>query len=239
MFKKMLKSMVLLTCITGLFFTIKSDAFAVTKKAEKIEISKKTVNMKVGGSIFIGFDKESDVIVKVTTSKKSKAFDVSVKNTKFVKLGNEKGKIKITALKSGTADVKIMLKSNHKISKTLKIKISDKKVKYGKVIDITADSYEKEVLNTKGKVIVVFSASWCPHCQHLEPIYEEAAKTKKYYKFTKIDTDLAVNKELIEKEGIDSIPTLYLYENGNIVRFGGSSSAETLEDFINWIEDNE
>ena len=236
MFKKILKSVILGACIIGILFTAKSDVFAVTKKkADKIEISKKTVSMKVDESIFIGYDKKSDVKVKVVTSKKSKAFDVSIKNNENIKFESEKGKIKITALKSGTVVVKIMLKNNPKVSKKLKLRILEKgKGAANNIIEVTAETFDKEVLQAKGKVIVEYYANWCGQCRKLNPIYKEAAKVRPIYKFTQVDVDK--DEEFVINQDIFTVPTLHLYEDGKLVKIGGYSSAKTLDKFIEWIE---
>ena len=71
--------------------------------------------------------------------------------------------------------------------------------------------YEK---TKEGKVLVDFFATWCGPCKMLSPIIEEVSNIVSDYKFYKVDVD--ENEELSEKYGIMSIPTLLIFENGNL-----------------------
>ena len=65
-----------------------------------------------------------------------------------------------------------------------------------------------------GKVLVDCFATWCGPCRMLAPIIDEVAKENSDYKFYKLDVDGSPN---ISKEyGIMSIPTLLIFENGNL-----------------------
>ena len=101
-------------------------------------------------------------------------------------------------------------------------------------IKITGKNFDKEVLKAKGKVIVDYGAKWCGYCQLLKPIYKEAAKIRGLYKFTDVDAD--EEEELIESQGIESFPTLHLYENGKLIKVGGYMMNMTVWDLIDWIE---
>jgi thioredoxin 1 len=63
----------------------------------------------------------------------------------------------------------------------------------------------------------------------LSPIIEEIAKERPEIKVCKCNVDEAA--KIAERFGIQSIPTLILFKNGNILdkRVGGSSKASLLE----------
>nr|WP_315101785.1 protein disulfide isomerase family protein [uncultured Catonella sp.] len=237
MLKKIFKTMLLIVCLANLLFAIKPNTFAATKKkADEIVLSKKSITMEVNEKIIIGYEKDADIVVKVNTSKKNEDVVITSKDDEKIKIENtEDNNIKITAIKSGDVKVKIMLDGNKKVSKTLKIKILSKKKKaFGKVIKVTGKNFNKEVLKAKGKVIVDYGAKWCGYCQLLKPIYKEAAKIRGLYKFTDVDAD--EEEELIESQGIESFPTLHLYENGKLIKVGGYMMNMTVWDLIDWIE---
>lgn len=90
---------------------------------------------------------------------------------------------------------------------------------------------EFEELIKKGKVLVDFYATWCGPCQLLSPILEEIEKENKEVTIVKIDVDK--NESLARKHGIMSIPTIEIYDKGNLVdKQVGLLSKEEIEDLL-------
>ena len=81
----------------------------------------------------------------------------------------------------------------------------------------------------EGKVLVDCYATWCGPCRMLSPIIDELASEKEDYKFYKLDVD---NSNKVTKEyGIMSIPTLLIFENGELKeKVVGFISKEELEE---------
>lgn len=85
-----------------------------------------------------------------------------------------------------------------------------------KPIDITDDSFEKEVLQSDKPVIVDFWATWCGPCKMIAPILEEvASEYSDKVKIVKLDVDS--NNQTAGKYNIMSIPSLLFFKNGEIV----------------------
>jgi len=80
---------------------------------------------------------------------------------------------------------------------------------------VTDDTFEAEVLQSPGPVLVDYWAEWCGPCKAIAPTLEEVAKeyTGKL-KVAKVNVD--ENQEIPRKYGIRGIPTLMLFKNGNI-----------------------
>jgi thioredoxin 1 len=80
---------------------------------------------------------------------------------------------------------------------------------------VTDDTFEAEVLQSQGPVLVDYWAEWCGPCKAIAPTLEEVAKeyTGKL-KVAKVNVD--ENQEIPRKYGIRGIPTLMLFKNGNI-----------------------
>lgn len=77
---------------------------------------------------------------------------------------------------------------------------------------------ECAVTITDGKPMVIdFSASWCPPCQQLKPIY--AKLTEEYQnEITMVTVDVDENKEMAEKFDVQAIPTLIFFnKEGKII----------------------
>lgn len=67
-------------------------------------------------------------------------------------------------------------------------------------------------LIARGKVLVDFFATWCGPCRMLMPVLEDLAKEKGDLTIVEIDVDKF--QDLAGRYGVQSIPTLILFENG-------------------------
>lgn len=95
------------------------------------------------------------------------------------------------------------------------------------VIHGTKDDFDK--LTKEGLVLVDFYATWCGPCKMLGPILETLD-----INVLKIDVDEC--PELAREYGIMSIPTLMLFNNGELRSTNtGFMPKEALE---NWIDEN-
>ena len=83
------------------------------------------------------------------------------------------------------------------------------------VKEITKDNFDKEVIAANGKVLVDFWASWCGPCMMLGPIVDEVSEKHDNVKFCKVNCDN--DRELALEYGINAIPCLLVFENGEIV----------------------
>lgn len=83
------------------------------------------------------------------------------------------------------------------------------------MIEITKDTFEKEVLNSDKPVFLDFWAPWCGFCMQLMPTVEElSADYGEKIKFGKINID--EEPELAQKFGVMSIPVTMVVENGQL-----------------------
>ena len=83
------------------------------------------------------------------------------------------------------------------------------------ILDINSDSYKREIENYNGTVLIDFFAPWCAPCKAMSPVLESVAqKAGNEIKICKINVE--TEKNLAEKFGIMSIPTLVVMKNGEI-----------------------
>ena len=85
-----------------------------------------------------------------------------------------------------------------------------------KEINVSKNNFQEEVLNAKGKVLVDFWASWCGPCKMLAPILSEVAEEyADEIKVCKINVEDEM--ELASQYRVSSVPSLFVFENGEIV----------------------
>lgn len=81
----------------------------------------------------------------------------------------------------------------------------------------TDDSFESDVIKSTQPVLVDFWADWCMPCRALGPTIDElATEYKGKAKVGKLDTD--ANQNTAVKFSIQSIPTIMLFNGGQMVK---------------------
>ena len=84
-------------------------------------------------------------------------------------------------------------------------------------LELTDDNFEQEVIEAGMPTLVDFWAEWCMPCKMLAPALDELAEEYAgKAKVGKVDTDS--NREISMKFGISAIPTVILFNNGEIVK---------------------
>ena len=80
---------------------------------------------------------------------------------------------------------------------------------------VTADNFQEEVLNSEVPVLVDFWAVWCGPCKMLTPVVHEIAAEHPEIKVCSVNVDDEM--ELAQKFNIMSIPTLLVFNKGEMV----------------------
>jgi len=96
------------------------------------------------------------------------------------------------------------------------------------------DSKElQNMINNKETFVVDFFAPWCPHCQKINPAYDLLAE-EQAGKLPVVKLDMDESDRLWDDLGVQLVPTIRLYENGEPVRFiVAPKTKEALDEFLN------
>lgn len=83
------------------------------------------------------------------------------------------------------------------------------------VLNVDEGTFQSEVLDAGGPVLVDFSAVWCQPCKMLDPVVKQlASEWDGKVKVVKIDAD--ENPNLVMKFGVMGIPTLLFIKGGEV-----------------------
>merc|ERR1711971_130529 len=80
-------------------------------------------------------------------------------------------------------------------------------------------------------LVIDFTATWCPPCKRIGPIYEGHVANYPELVMKKVDVD--ANSEAAQAAGIQAMPTFKVYKNGAEVETMRGASDQGLIDLLN------
>jgi thioredoxin 1 len=98
---------------------------------------------------------------------------------------------------------------------------------------VTDDSFDNDVLNASGPVLVDFWAEWCGPCKQIGPALETISD-EMGEKITIAKLNIDENPNTPSKYGVRGIPTLMIFNNGQVAatKVGALPKGKIVE----WIE---
>ena len=96
---------------------------------------------------------------------------------------------------------------------------------------VNSGSFDAEVLQAGGLVVVDMYADWCGPCKMMAPIIDGLSEDYEDVKFCKLNVDEA--DDIAARYGVMSIPTFLFIKDGQLVKaMVGAKDAESFENEI-------
>lgn len=87
-----------------------------------------------------------------------------------------------------------------------------------KIIEITNENFEKEVLKSDKPILIDFWAPWCQPCIMMAPALEELSEEQENkLKIGKMDIEKPENQMIAMTYQIQSIPNMKLFKDGKVI----------------------
>ncbi|MCE1184576.1 thioredoxin TrxA [Zoogloea sp.] len=100
------------------------------------------------------------------------------------------------------------------------------------ILHVSDASFEADVLKADGPVLLDFWAEWCGPCKMIAPILDQAAQEYEG-RLTVAKLNIDENPDTPAKFGVRGIPTLMLFNNGEVVATKvGALAKSQLQSFI-------
>ena len=104
------------------------------------------------------------------------------------------------------------------------------------ITNVSDASFDQDVLQAEGPVLVDYWADWCAPCRQIAPIIEELAREHgDRIDFYSLDTN--TNPRIPTEQGVLGLPTIQIFSGGELVKSftGGKTKAallRALDEFI-------
>ncbi len=99
-------------------------------------------------------------------------------------------------------------------------------------INVTARDFDELVLRAEKPVLLDVWAPWCPHCRRIGPAFEQVGE-QHGDRLTAAMLNYDEARELADRYGVDTLPTLLLFSGGQVVdALVAPATKAAIEEFV-------
>lgn len=95
-------------------------------------------------------------------------------------------------------------------------------------VQVVTDSEFKDLLANNSKVVVKYYADWCGSCKLFAPKYKRVSNEEEHADKVFLDINAEQNPEARKMAGVDNLPFLAVFKDGELVE----GSASNKEDYL-------
>lgn len=99
-------------------------------------------------------------------------------------------------------------------------------------VQVATDQDFKTYLGDNENVVVKFYADWCGNCRLFAPKYKRVSNEDEMQNVVFLDVNAEENPETRKMAGVDNLPFMAFFKNGELVEGSASSKEEYLRKII-------
>ncbi len=98
------------------------------------------------------------------------------------------------------------------------------------ILHVSDDSFDQDVLNAQGIVLVDYWAEWCGPCKMIAPLLDAVAEEYKG-RLTVAKLNIDESPQTPQLYGVRGIPTLMIFKNGEVeaTKVGALSKSQLIQ----------
>jgi thiol-disulfide isomerase/thioredoxin len=94
------------------------------------------------------------------------------------------------------------------------------------------DQEFKEQISNQSKVVVKFMADWCGNCKLFAPKYKRVSNEEENSNISFLEVNAEQNPEARKAAGVDNLPFLAVFKNGELLEGSASSKEDYLRSLL-------